>query len=310
MSNADLRVKIGSMILKNPVMTASGTFGYGIEYPDLLDPGILGAITTKAIKRDPTPGHSPLRIAETTGGLLNAIGLQNVGLDRFIEEKLPQIAEIKTHCIVNVAGTTLDEFVYISEKLSSERAVSALELNISCPNVSKGGMLFGQDPEAAYQITRAVKEVSGEKTIIPKLTPNVTSITEIAEACIEGGADALSMINTLSAMGVDIKTRKPLLSNIFGGLSGPAIKPVALAKVYQCYTKVCREKGIPIIGMGGIVDTRDAIEFILCGATSVAIGTGNFINPLAPSEIIDGIGKYLERFKLNSITELIGALEI
>jgi len=310
MIDLDISVKIGNLILKNPVITASGTFGYGLEYPDLMDPSILGAFTTKAIKKEPTAGHPPLRIAETTGGILNAIGLQNVGLERFINEKLPLIEKIDTHCIVNVAGTTLEEFLFLTEKLASQKGISALELNISCPNVNKGGMLFGQDPDAAYQITKAVKEVAGEKVIIPKLTPNVTDITEIASACIEAGADALSMINTLSGMAVDIGTRRPLLSNVFGGLSGPAIKPVALAKVFQCYTKVCRDKNIPIIGMGGIIDTRDAIEFLLCGATAISVGTGNFINPLAPQLIIEGLECYLSKQNVKSIMELTGALEI
>ncbi|MBU1626276.1 dihydroorotate dehydrogenase [bacterium] len=310
MSNMDLSVRIGKLTLKNPVITASGTFGYGLEYPDLFDPSILGAFTTKAIKKDPTHGHPPMRIVETTGGMINAIGLQNVGVEKFINEKLPLIEKLYTHCIVNLAGTTIEEFLYLTEKLANQKAVSAFELNISCPNVKRGGMLFGQDSNAAYQITKAVKEVAEGKTLIPKLTPNVTDITEIASACIEGGADALSMINTLSAMAVDIKTRKPILSNVFGGLSGPAIKPVALAKVYQCYTKVCKEKNIPIIGMGGIVDTRDALEFILCGATAIAIGTGNFINPLAPKEIIDGLARYLKNSNINSIKELIGTLEV
>jgi dihydroorotate dehydrogenase (NAD+) catalytic subunit len=310
MNNVDLRVKIGKLIFKNPVITASGTYGYGMEYSDILDPSILGAFTTKAIKKDPTPGHPPMRIVETTGGMINAIGLQNIGVERFINEKLPLIEKIDSYCIVNLAGTTLDEFLFLTEKLANQKAVAAFELNISCPNVKKGGMLFGQDPDAAYQITKAVKATSKDKPLIPKLTPNVTDITEIASACIEGGADALSMINTLSAMAVDIKTKKPILSNIFGGLSGPAIKPVALVKVYQCYSKICKQKDIPIIGMGGIVDTRDALEFILCGASAVAIGTGNFINPLAPKEIIEGIGKYLENSNIESINDLIGALEI
>jgi len=309
MTNIDLKVNIAGMVLKNPVTTASGTFGYGLEYPDLLDPSILGAITTKAIKKDPTPGHPPVRIAETTGGMLNAIGLQNVGLEKFINEKLPQIEKLDTHCIVNIAGSTIDEFVYIAEKLVEQKAVSALELNISCPNVNKGGMLFGQDPDSAYKITKEVKQVCKSLPIIPKLTPNVTDITQVASACIEGGADALSMINTLAAIAVDINTQKPILSNVFGGLSGPAIKPVALAKVYQCYKSVCEKRNIPIIGMGGIVDAKDAIEFLLCGASAVSIGTGNFINPIAPKEIIDGIRKYLKKMKIKSVKDLIGSLK-
>jgi len=310
MNDIDLSIKIGKMTLKNPVITASGTFGYGFEYQELLDSSMLGAITTKAIKKDPTPGHPPIRIAETTGGMLNAIGLQNVGVERFIREKLPTIEKIQTHCIVNIAGSSVEEFAFLAKKLAKQKTVSALGLNISCPNVKKGGMLFGQDPEAASTITKAVKEVADNKTIIPKLTPNVTDITEIAAACIEGGADALSMINTLSGMAVDIQRRRPVLSNIFGGLSGPAIKPVALAKVYQCYTRVCKEKNIPIVGMGGIIDARDAIEFILCGASAVAIGTANFINPLAPAQIIEGLKKYLEKTKTSSVKDLIGSLEI
>jgi dihydroorotate dehydrogenase (NAD+) catalytic subunit len=310
MTDIDLSVRIGKMLLKNPVTTASGTFGYGIEYQDILDPSRLGAFTTKAIKKDPTPGHPPMRIVEVEGGIINAIGLQNVGIKKFIEEMLPQIQKIDSHCIVNIAGTTIEEFIHIAALLAKRDEVSALELNISCPNVNKGGMQFGQDPDAAYKITKSVKEVASNKAIILKLTPNVTDITIIAQACIEGGADALSMINTLSALAVDIKTRKPLLSNVFGGLSGPAIKPVALAKVYQCYTKVCKQKNIPIIGMGGIMDTKDAIEFFLCGATAISIGTANFINPLAPLEIIDGIGKYLDKMGLKSMNELIGSLEV
>jgi dihydroorotate dehydrogenase (NAD+) catalytic subunit len=301
----DLRVTIGSLSLANPVMTASGTFGYAREFESLMDLRRLGAIIVKGISLRPRVGNPPPRIVETACGMLNAIGLQNVGVDLFIEEKMPYLADLGVPIIVNILGDSLDEYGEISERLAGCAAVSAIEVNISCPNVKKGGVAFGADPEMAAAATRAVREKTSQPVIV-KLSPNVTDVTVVARAVAEAGADAVSLINTLIGMAIDLKRRRPVLANIFGGLSGPAIKPVALRMVYQ----VARAVSVPVIGIGGIESAEDALEFMLAGATAVQIGTANFVNPRASEDVVDGIGAYVRQEGLGSIREMIGALQI
>jgi len=301
----DLRVTIGSLSLANPVMTASGTFGYAREFESLMDLRRLGAIIVKGISLRPRVGNPPPRIVETACGMLNAIGLQNVGVDLFIEEKMPYLADLGVPIIVNILGDSLDEYGEISERLAGCAAVSAIEVNISCPNVKKGGVAFGADPEMAAAATRAVRKKTSQPVIV-KLSPNVTDVTVVARAVAEAGADAVSLINTLIGMAIDLKRRRPVLANIFGGLSGPAIKPVALRMVYQ----VARAVSVPVIGIGGIESAEDALEFMLAGATAVQIGTANFVNPRASEDVVDGIGAYVRQEGLGSIREMIGALQI
>jgi dihydroorotate dehydrogenase (NAD+) catalytic subunit len=299
----DLRVKIGALELRNPVLTASGTFGYAREYANLVNLHRLGGVIVKGISLLPRPGNPPPRIVETSCGMLNAIGLENVGVDRFLVEKMPYLRGINTPVIVNILGESIDEYRQITEKLADASGISAIEVNISCPNVKKGGVAFGADPEIAAAVTRAVKEHS-DLPVIVKLSPNVTDITLIARAVQQAGADAVSLINTLIGMAIDLKTKRPRLANIIGGLSGPAIKPIALRMVYQ----VARSVSIPVIGIGGIESTEDALEFMLAGATAVQIGTANFINPKAAEEVAEGIAAYVVAEKLQSIREMIGAL--
>ena len=290
--------------MKNPVMTASGTFGYGNEYADFIDLNLLGATVVKGITNVPWPGNPMQRIAETPSGMLNAIGLQNVGVDNFIEKKLPYLRNFEIPVIVNICGERLEEYEEVTEKLDATDGVAAIELNISCPNLHCGGMSFGVDPKLTHQLVNAVRE----KTALPllvKLSPNVTDITVIASAAADAGADGLSVINTLLGMAIDIKTRRPMLENVTGGLSGPAIKPIALRMVWQIYNTV----KIPIIGMGGIMTRDDAIEFFIAGASAVAVGTANFVNPRAPLDIIDGIREYLEQNGITSIGALVGSLQ-
>jgi dihydroorotate dehydrogenase (NAD+) catalytic subunit len=300
----DLRVKIGSLELRNPVLTASGTFGYAREFGSLVNLYRLGGVIVKGISLFPRPGNPPPRIVETSCGMLNAIGLENVGVDRFITEKMPYLLGIDTPVIVNILGDTIEEYRHITEKLTVVPGVSAIEVNISCPNVKKGGVAFGSDPDMSAAVTRVVKE-STDLPVIVKLSPNVTDITQIAWAVQQAGADAVSLINTLIGIAVDLKTKRPRLANIIGGLSGPAIKPVALRMVYQ----VARSVSIPVIGIGGIESAEDALEFMLAGATAVQIGTANFINPRASEEVVEGITDYVIREKLHSVREMIGALE-
>jgi dihydroorotate dehydrogenase (NAD+) catalytic subunit len=300
----DLRVRIGSLELQNPVMTASGTFGYAREFSNLVNLYRLGGVIVKGISLFPRQGNPPPRIVETSCGMLNAIGLENVGVDRFITEKMPYLQGINTPVVVNILGDSVEEYKQITEKLAVVPGVSAIEVNISCPNVKKGGVAFGSDPEMAATVTRAVSE-NTDLPIIVKLSPNVTDITQIAQAVEQGGADSISLINTLVGMAIDLKTRRPRLANIFGGLSGPAIKPVALRLVYQ----VARSVSLPVIGIGGIGSTEDALEFILAGATAIQVGTANFINPKISEEIVEGISAYVVQEKLRSIREVIGALE-
>ena len=296
-------VSIAGLTFKNPVTTASGTFGSGMEYGDYVDLSRLGAVTTKGVSLLPWPGNPTPRIAETYGGMLNAIGLQNPGIDVFIDRDLPYLRSHDTKIIVNVVGKTAEEYCQVVERLS-DCDVDMLEINISCPNVKEGGIAFGQDASRVEAITSQVKKYA-KKPIIIKLSPNVTDISETARAAEAGGADALSLINTLTGMKIDIDRRKFLLANKTGGLSGPAIKPIAVRMVYQ----VANAVKIPIIGMGGIMTGEDALEFIMAGATMVSVGTANFINPMATEEVIDGIEAYMSRNQIYDINKLIGCVE-
>ncbi len=296
-------VSLGGLKLAKPGGVASGTFGYGEEYKDLVSLKRLGAIVTKTITLKPRSGNPPPRIAETYQGMLNAIGLENPGLDVFIHEKLPFLEKIGIPIIVSIAADRPAQFAQISRRLSKVNSIAALELNLSCPNVAKLG-LIAQVPGATYQAVRAVKEAT-KLTVITKLSPNVTDITEIAQAAERAGSDVLSLVNTFFGMAVEVKTRRPKLGNTSGGLSGPAIKPQALWMVREVFKTV----KIPLIGIGGIMNAGDALEFIICGATAVAVGTANFVNPRATLEIIDGIKKYLKENKIGSIKELIGSVE-
>ena len=300
-----LEVHVAGIRMKNPVMTASGTFGYGSEYVDFIDLNKLGAVVVKGITSVPWAGNSMPRIFETPSGMLNAIGLQNVGVDGFIDKKLPYLRNFDVPVIVNVCGEQVEEYLEITEKLDAAEGVAAIELNISCPNLHCGGMSFGVDPKLTDELVKGVRE----KTTLPllvKLSPNVTDITVIARAAENAGADGLSVINTALGMAIDINTRRPQLANVTGGLSGPAIKPIALRMVWQVYNAV----SIPIIGMGGIMTGDDAIEFFIAGAAAVAVGTANFINPRASLDVVDGVQEYIEQHGMRSITELVGSLEV
>ncbi len=297
------KVNIAGVELKNPVTTCSGTFGSGQEYGEFVDLGLLGGVVTKGVSNVPWPGNPAPRIAETYGGMINAIGLQNPGIDVFVRRDIPYLKQYDTKIIVNVCGKTAEDYVEVVERLSQE-PVDLLEINISCPNVKEGGIAFGQDPKAVEAITREVKR-HARQPVIMKLSPNVTDITVMAKAAEAGGADAISLINTLTGMKIDVHRRTFAVANKTGGLSGPAIKPVAVRMVYQAANAV----KIPVIGMGGIMTAEDAIEFILAGATAVAVGTANFHNPRATAEIVKGIEQYMERYKVDDICQLIGAVE-
>jgi len=307
--NIDISVDFAGLKLANPVLTASGTCGYADELADFMDINALGGFITKSITVKPRKGNATPRIVETDAGMLNAIGLANVGLDRFIAEKLPVIEQMKPAVFVNVAGTTIEDYVAVTERLASERAIAGFELNISCPNVKKGGISFGTDPVQVEEITQAVKAACGQKTLIVKLTPAVTDISVTARAAIAGGADALSLINTFTAMVIDIETHRPVLANRTGGLSGPAIKPIAVYLVNKVYNEVAKDAGIPLLGLGGIRSTADAIEFLLAGATAVAIGTASFIEPGCTAQIVDGLEAYCRRANISKLSDLVGALE-
>jgi len=293
----DISLDFAGIRLANPVFTASGTCGYANELTDFIDLNQLGGFITKSVTLKPKKGHATPRIVETDAGMLNAIGLANVGLDRFIEEKLPIIERMAVPVFVNVAGETI-----------AERAIAGFELNISCPNVEKGGISFGRDPQQVAEITTAVKKAAGKKILMVKLSPTVTDISAIARAAVDAGANALSMINTFTAMVIDIETRKPVLANKTGGLSGPAIKPIAVYLVNKVYNDVTKDCGIPILGMGGIRTASDALEFIIAGASAIAIGTANFIEPGCAVKITEGIEKYCARNDIANIRELIGTL--
>jgi len=306
--DVDISVDFAGIRLANPVFTASGTCGYADELGDFMNIKCLGGFITKSITLKPRKGHPTPRIVETDSGMLNAIGLANVGLDKFIEEKLPVIGQMSIPVFVNVAGETFEEYVAVAERLASEKAIAGLELNISCPNVQRGGIYFGTDPALVTEITSAVKKVAGEKVLMVKLPPAVTDISAIARAAVEGGANALSLINTFTAMVIDIETRRPVLANRTGGLSGPAIKPIAVYLANKVYREVARDRGIPILGMGGIRTASDAIEFIIAGASAVAIGTASFVEPACAIKIIEGIKKYCARHSISNIKELVGSL--
>ncbi|MDK2821673.1 MAG: dihydroorotate dehydrogenase catalytic subunit [Clostridia bacterium] len=303
--NPNLSVEIAGLKLKNPVMPASGTFGFGEEYAPFVDLNSLGAIVVKTITLEPTVGNPPPRIKETHSGLLNSIGLQNPGLEVFLRDKLTYLRQFDTPIIVNIAGRTLHEYEELAARLNGVEGVKALEVNVSCPNVKEGGIVFGTDPSMAAKVTAAVKKQTDLPVII-KLTPNVTDITEIAKAVEGAGADAISLINTLQGMAIDIEARRPSIANIVGGLSGPAIKPVALYAVYR----VSQAVNLPLIGMGGIMTATDAIEFMLAGARAVAVGTANMVNPRVLMDIIEGIEDYLKDKGINDVNELIGDLKI
>ena len=299
-----LNTKIGSLELKNPVMTASGTFGYGTEYADFMDINRLGAIIVKGTTLNPRQGNPYPRMAETPSGMLNAVGLQNKGVDYFVDHIYPEVRKFQTKVIVNVSGSCIEDYVQCASIINTLDDIPAIELNISCPNVKQGGMAFGVKPESAAQVVSAVRKAY-DKTLIVKLSPNVTDITEIARAVEGAGADSVSLINTMLGMAIDAEKRKPILSTITGGMSGPAVKPVALRMVWQTAKAV----KIPVIGLGGICSATDAIEFLLAGAAAIQIGTANFIDPSISEKVVDGIQEYLERHGFNSVQEIIGALE-
>ncbi len=299
----DLNVHIGDLQLKNPVGTASGTFGFGEEYADFMDLNKLGAIYVKGLTAKHREGNPYPRMAETSSGMLNAVGLQNKGVDYFISNIWPRIKHYDTEIIPNVNGSTVEEYIEVTEKLNEVEGINAIELNISCPNVKEGGMAFGVSCPSAMAVTEAVRNVF-DKTLIVKLSPNVTDITEIAKGVEDMGADAVSLVNTFLAMAIDVKTRRPVLSTVTGGLSGPAIKPIALRMVWQVYHAI----KIPVIGMGGIMNATDAIEFMLAGATAIQIGTANFIDPQVTLKIMDGLVSYCEEQNISKISDLTGQL--
>ena len=298
----NMKVNLAGVELKNPVMTASGTFGSGAEYGEMVDLNGLGAVVTKGVANVPWPGNPTPRIAETYGGMINAIGLQNPGIDVFAKRDIPFLKQYDTKIIVNVCGRTTEDYVEVVERLGDE-PVDMLEINISCPNVKEGGIAFGQDPKAVEAITREVKK-HAKQPVIMKLSPNVTDITVMAKAAEAGGADVISLINTLTGMKIDINRRTFAVANKTGGLSGPAVKPVAVRMVYQAANAV----KIPIIGMGGIMNAEDALEFILTGATAVSVGTANFHNPYATAEVVSGIESYMKKYNVEDINDLVGAV--
>lgn len=301
---ANLNVNINTLQLKNPVMTASGTFGYGLEFADFIDLRQIGGIIVKGTTLNHREGNPYPRMAETPSGMLNAVGLQNKGVDYFVENIYPKIKDIQTNIIVNVSGSDIDSYVKTAEIINELDCIPAIELNISCPNVKQGGMAFGVTTQGAYDVVNAVRKAY-KKTLIVKLSPNVTSIADIACAVEDAGADSVSLINTLLGMAIDAERRKPVLSTITGGLSGAAVKPIALRMVWQ----VAKAVKIPIIGLGGIMNARDAVEFLLAGASAIQIGTANFIDPTITVKVVEGVNDYLERHHIDSVTDIIGALE-
>jgi dihydroorotate dehydrogenase (NAD+) catalytic subunit len=302
---ADLSVNIGQLSLSNPVMTASGTFGYGKEFADFIDLSSLGGIIVKGTTLHHREGNPYPRMAETPSGLLNAVGLQNKGVDYFIEHIYPEIKDIQSRMIVNVSGSAVEDYVATAEKINELEQIPAIELNISCPNVKQGGMAFGVSAKGCSEVVKAVREVY-KKTLIVKLSPNVTDITEIARAAEASGADSVSLINTLLGMAIDAEKRRPLLSTVTGGMSGAAVKPIALRMVWQTAKAV----KIPVVGLGGIMNWKDAVEFLLAGATAIEIGTANFIDPTVTVKVVEGINDYLDRHGFKSVNEIIGALEL
>jgi dihydroorotate dehydrogenase (NAD+) catalytic subunit len=299
----DLSLKIGTLELKNPLIAASGCFGYGVEYADVVDLASLGAIVSKGLFLNEREGHPAPRIVETPAGMLNTIGLQGIGARRFIDEKLPELRARRATVIVNVCGTTLDEYVEVSRILSDADGVAAIELNISCPNIKEGGIQFGCSLTGTYDVVSAVKKIT-RVPIIPKLTPNVTDVASFARAAEDAGADAISLVNTFLAMVIDVETRAPKISNVVGGLSGPAIRPIAVRMVHECRQMV----KIPIIGMGGITDARDALEFMIAGADAVQVGTANFVDPFVWSKILDGLTDYASRHQVGLLAYIVGTV--
>jgi dihydroorotate dehydrogenase (NAD+) catalytic subunit len=308
-SDPRLEVDLAGLRLRNPVLTASGTCGYGPEYADVLDYGRLGGFTTKSVTLRERPGNQPARLVEVRAGLLNAIGLANVGLRRFVAEKLPFIRQMPTPVLVNVAGHSVEDYVEVAGELDRHDCIAGIELNVSCPNVADG-LMFGTSPRLLRELVRVVRGVVKRAKLIVKLSPNVTDITELARPAIDGGAEILSLINTYVGLSIDVKTRKPMLANVTGGLSGPAIKPLALYNVYRVYREVTRAAGVPLIGMGGIQTAEDAVEFFLAGASAVAIGTALFVDPTIPIKIADGLGAYVQQQGLASVSALTGGLQL
>jgi dihydroorotate dehydrogenase (NAD+) catalytic subunit len=300
----DLSVSVGTLRLRNPLIAASGCFGYGIEYADVVDLSSLGAIAVKGLFLEERAGHAPPRIVETPAGMLNAIGLQGIGVHRFVREKLPELRERGAVVIVNICGTTLDEYVEIARILSDAEGVAAIELNISCPNIKEGGITFGCSLAGTHDVVSGVKRVTS-LPVIPKLTPNVTDVASFARASEDAGADAVSLVNTFLAMVIDVETRRPRLSNIVGGLSGPAIRPIAVRMVYECRQAV----RIPIIGMGGIMTASDVLEFMIAGASAVQIGTANFVDPFVWSKLLDGLRDYQARHGIDRLADVVGTLD-
>src|SRR5215207_1801645 len=305
----DLSIELPGLKLANPMMTCSGTCGYAFEYADFMDLSKLGAFVTKSITREERKGNEPARIVETRGGMLNAIGLANVGLDRFLAEKLPLIRKMPCPVIVNVAGHSFDDYTETCAAMNGLDCVAAVELNVSCPNV-KDGLTFGTHPGRLKELTREVKKVLPKKPLIVKLSPNVEDVTLTARAAVEGGAQMLSLVNTFTAMSIDIYKRKPRLANVTGGLSGPAIKPIAVHMVSRVYRNVAKHAGVPIVGMGGLQSWQAAAEFILAGTTAVAIGTALFVDPATPNKIVDGLDQWLTKMGAERLTDLVGALEL
>jgi dihydroorotate dehydrogenase (NAD+) catalytic subunit len=302
---ADLSVQLGPLHLRNPFIAASGCFGYGLEYADSIDLASLGGVAVKGLFLTEREGHPPPRIVETPGGMLNAIGLQGIGVHRFVAEKLPDLRRLGATVIVNICGSTLEEYAEVARVLSDAEGVAALELNISCPNIKEGGIQFGCSLTGTYDVVSAIRKVT-RLPIIPKLTPNVTDVASFARAAEEAGADAVSLVNTFLAMAIDVETRRPRLSNVMGGLSGPAIRPIAVRMVWECHQAV----KLPIIGMGGIATLSDALEFIIAGASAVQVGTANFVTPFIWRGLIDGLAAYMERHHLSRVADLVGQLDV
>ena len=300
----DLTVSIGSLTLANPLIAASGCFGYGVEYADVVDLSLLGGVAVKGLFLSEREGHAPPRIVETPAGMLNAIGLQGIGVHRFVEEKLPELRDRRAVVIVNVCGTTIDEYCEVARILSDHDGVAAIELNISCPNIKEGGITFGCSLTGTHDVVSAVRKVT-PLPIIPKLTPNVTDVASFARAAQDAGADAVSLVNTFLAMAIDVHTRRPKLTNIVGGLSGPAIRPIAVRMVYECRQAVT----LPIIGMGGIATADDVLEFMIAGATAVQVGTANFVDPFLWTKLLDGLRAYMARHAIARLAEVTGTLD-
>jgi dihydroorotate dehydrogenase (NAD+) catalytic subunit len=301
----DLSVRLGSLVLKNPIIAASGCFGYGVEYAEVVDLASLGGVAVKGLFLAERDGHPPPRIVETPGGMLNAIGLQGIGVHRFVAEKLPELRRLGATVFVNICGATLDEYAEVARVLSDHEGVAAIELNISCPNIKEGGIQFGCSLAGTYDVVSAIRKVT-TLPVIPKLTPNVTDVASFARAAEDAGADAVSLVNTFLAMAIDVETRKPKLTNVVGGLSGPGIRPIAVRMVWECRQAV----KLPIIGMGGIATAEDALEFMIAGASAVQVGTANFVDPFIWGKLLDGIGAYLTRHRISRVADLVGSLEL